>query len=1076
MSISEAGPVSPAAVVNPAPPLCRGDLPLALLPVRLETRFFSLPGDITELRVRIYPDKIHLNSHEPDLLPAEQQWGTHYWAQDWRAGNNQTARAAAWRQLADRFSAERAAWIARVLQPTNPQQRPTVIVPASQPLPVAPQFPVVTVVADGRDAAWRHAPMARLMPDRWIAVLRAGATTVSATGRSIARPLPVGPDPALPAPTPPDDQLAVDVGLKWMIDFDEAEAKGMALRLTVPPAALAAGLDRLVVFGVATSLGGPATATMLADLLDAHHYTDGLEFIRFGTPTNNTDDRRAAASRDDPGHTLSFANEVASDPANLNAQSNAVRVGAALGFPAAAVAPVLGRIGSSYDQHDLHMRSMNVALWQVGWGYYLANMIGFDGTGLTPGLLAWARSHFVSYVRSGGPYPVLRCGRQPYGLLPVTSLDLWRPPAGQEQALAPEIWLRDMLAKLRDNIWRPRLGDAFRLGRRQSDPDSDLADVMRSDGLSSGYGARNVFGSHYLQHLRAFMGEDLKETGFIDTENALAAGILQRLGIAWRPRLASAVAADTAWPVTAPLVQPGEVSPWRNLEPNYIEPLLAERRVEALINARPNPASRAGTSSLLEMLLRHALLRELANVAAQILAREPDADIGSLLRDVELVDLVTGAPPTPTWPRQLDRVVASVTGASTIREYLEGLTVFNTPATAALDDFRHSLAHLQRLDSETLQYLMQGTLDLSMHRLDAWITSFATKRLAAMRAQAPTGVYAGAYGWVENLRPNPASAVTQVASSPAGEAGPLFTRADDSGFIHAPSLTHAAAAAVLRNAHLGATNTPQADSPFAISLTSRRVREADRLLEGVRQGQKLGALLGYRFERGMHDLGLDAVVPQMRALAPLDVPVLDNSTTPMEAIAANNVADGQVLAQMWRDSPGHVRDHMQPSDPAAPPLTPDQLNTIGRELDALVELDRRADRRAHGGSGLPDGARQHLAPRRHSDSHRKGRRTAAGTRGGPDAAQRYRSDAPRARAVQRRAGRQSGLAGGERVDTRQLRADAQCVGLEANRRWHEGALHDRARRPGRRGCRNPRIRAERIADRTAGYGLWCRGR
>ena len=40
------------------------DRPLALLPVRLETRFFPQPNGSSELRVRVYPDKIHLDSHD----------------------------------------------------------------------------------------------------------------------------------------------------------------------------------------------------------------------------------------------------------------------------------------------------------------------------------------------------------------------------------------------------------------------------------------------------------------------------------------------------------------------------------------------------------------------------------------------------------------------------------------------------------------------------------------------------------------------------------------------------------------------------------------------------------------------------------------------------------------------------------------------------------------------------------------------------------------------------------------------------------------------------------------------------
>ena len=63
--------------------------------------------------------------------------------------------------------------------------------------------------------------------------------------------------------------------------------------------------------------------------------------------------------------------------------------------------------------------------------------------------------------------------------------------------------------------------------------------------------------------------------------------------------------------------------------------------------------------------------------------------------------------------------------------------------------------------------------------------------------------------------------------------------AANKGYIHAPSLGQAATAAVLRSGHLA--HKRDADSPFEIDLSSRRVRLALKLLDGIRQGQPLGA-------------------------------------------------------------------------------------------------------------------------------------------------------------------------------------------------------------------------------------------
>jgi hypothetical protein len=928
--------------------LCPSNVPLVLFPVRLETRFFTLPDNTTELRVRIYPDKVHIDTHQPELTTDERTRGTQYWQQDWLAGNDNTARCNAWNTLASRFGAARAAWIARVLQPTNLPQRPTAPVPSGQSPAVAPQFPTLPPVGEGGESAWRHAPQARLLPDRWTAVMHSGGrVALSVTGKDILRPLAFGPDPQAP---PPDqkteaailagEQLALDPGMLWMVDFDAAEAAGMALRITIPPALLAPlgpGIDSLLVFGVAASLGAANTASQLADLLDAHHYTDGLEFLRYGTPTNNTDDRRAGYSSGDPGHIRSFNNEVL-DPANA---PNATRVGTALGLSSPRIALTLGRIGQGAQNHELDARSMNVGLWQVGWGYFLTNMIGPE-TGLTSASVDWARGHFVNYVRSGGPFPAIRCGSQPYGILPVTSLDQWAP-GSNEAVTSEDSWVKGVLHNLRDNVWRLVANKVARIGMRTVLPDADLVDVMQIDAVSHSYMTRGVIGRHYLEHLDAITAHEFNQIP--QDPNAVPPSLTTLLGLSTelpQPRLALGFLAPGTWPVTAPLVQTGEISPWRNLEPNYISTLLAQRGIVDIVRPRPNSTATANPTSLLQALLRHAMLREIANAAARIAATQTGYDLATLMRDVELVDLVDApvvnfkvqTPPlTLHWKRQLDLKIPAITSSQTIGQFLEGLSTFTAPTVAQLGDFRTSLAHLQALDSESLQFLTQSTLDLSAHRLDAWITSFATKRLALMTAGARTGRYVGGYGWVENLKPAMVPpAVVPAAQMPPGEQAPLFAPPQDSGFIHAPSLTHASTAALLRNAHLGPTGIPHSDGPFAIDLSSRRVRAAIRLLEGLRQGQPLGALLGYQFERRLHDLHLDPFISSFRNVAPLAVRKRESNNSPLEAIAANNVVDGLVLLRRWED----------PGDQSVTNVLQGAATDAGKQLTAELSALRDA--------------------------------------------------------------------------------------------------------------------------------------
>ena len=72
-----------------ATPLLPADQPLALLPVRLETRFFAQADGTQQLRIRVFPDQIHVDAHERELTAGEIEWGQHFWQQTWLAGTDE---------------------------------------------------------------------------------------------------------------------------------------------------------------------------------------------------------------------------------------------------------------------------------------------------------------------------------------------------------------------------------------------------------------------------------------------------------------------------------------------------------------------------------------------------------------------------------------------------------------------------------------------------------------------------------------------------------------------------------------------------------------------------------------------------------------------------------------------------------------------------------------------------------------------------------------------------------------------------------------------------------------------------
>jgi hypothetical protein len=258
-------------------------------------------------------------------------------------------------------------------------------------------------------------------------------------------------------------------------------------------------------------------------------------------------------------------------------------------------------------------------------------------------------------------------------------------------------------------------------------------------------------------------------------------------------------------------------------------------------------------------------------------------------------------------------------------------------ATRSLREFREAVATLGHLDATTLERHLLNTLAATSYRLDAWVTSLASRRLETLRESTPEGVLVGGYGWLEGLLPEPLHPVTDL---PDDEPGPIFLPTSDPGFIHAPSLDQASTAALLRNAHLAHGGGD--DNPYAIQLSSARVRGAQRLLDGVRHGQGLGALLGYDFERALHethpggepDETLDDLLDDFRRAAP------PKDVGPDDAVSRRVLLDGLELARRWREEPAtllggldNLGNEGSPRHDAVTGL----LRLLDRALDAVAD-------------------------------------------------------------------------------------------------------------------------------------------
>ena len=903
-----------------------GHQPIALLPVRLETRYLTR-NDQRTLAIRIYPDDLHTVDHEPTPTVAELQAAQAIWRARYRRDD-----ADAGRLLRDLTAAQgrgRAHWLVRVTTPTNAL--------AAQDAAPEPEFPPSETI-DSLAKTTR----AVLLPERFCAIgYAAGRREVFRVwGATVPDELVLTPD--WQATDNPEALLAGDRA--WMVDFDAALAKGMAIEVTAQHLTsrfdLASGtLERLVVTGFEWTKSADDSAADFASLLAAQRDSTGLDFAAPGTPTNNTEVASAGYRTSDQKRTSAPA--AGGDALQLLTWAFGLE-------PEALAAGNIANADLTDQRTALHMMNL---LWRGTFAEYLLQLWNpmkenFEHV-LDTSTLYELRRYAVAYLRPAGALPLLRVRHQPYGLLPLVGRryrssgdlevenvlgrvlgvlrPLWEIAAGQVPRLVDGD-LQKAQEILQTAAWSQT---AF---YRDKDISFCRAPSPFSDAQTSGR-------TEVVRAVLAVLGPWKEWQVHIGVCNDFlpdppySAGSLA--GVPW-------VLADTQDPLR-------EAAPTTMLpdgETNYLRQL-AKWSVQAPDAVRSTLDAAQNGPELLRALSAYSVQKEQGDAADRFLVGSA-ALKNVVSRAWTAMPHVEALPQNEAFftvhtPKELQALrIPALTGQATLGEHVANAAAAALPAapTAAaahvaavtlFDDVammgkatrdlgavKLSLDFLATRTVGELNIALRSTLDTFSYRLDAWIAALANRRLEQLRQARPRGLHIGAYAWVENLKAD--------------------TRPDSEGFLLAPSQGQAATAALLRSAFMA----NHEHGAFDIALDSQRTRRAEGLLQGLARDQPLAALYGYRIERSLRDSQCGRLIWPLRLAYPWRPGSTPATNDAMESVGARDVVDGVALLAAWEADRAVVfntlNSRLAALTSAGALLSPDDQLQLTRALDAAADL------------------------------------------------------------------------------------------------------------------------------------------
>lgn len=837
--------------------------------------------------------------------------------------------------------------------------------------------------------SWTRAPRTEVMPDRFVLIGFNGEFRLEQPfPTAVINPLILGPDPQK-LETELSQQggdLVLGDDFDWIANFDKAIQVGMGMRLPLSEPFASQGFDRLLVLGIRVSSSAADHKALLEELIDNHHYSpEGMSFLPQGTPTNNTGEQRSGFSTDDAESDASFEIE-ANDPVvdtttDEFAKTDAKRLSEAWDVDL----EKLVQLANANRKEVSQARIMNRALWPATLGYYLEEMLQID-----TGDIGRVRRFFAEHVVARGSLPAIRVGKQPYGILVTSAFRKWqvnRLIDGEDFNFLGQVHAKLSTVEAQ---WQQLVSQVAHV----DGPGDSFAKLLNMLGLhATSVDFQRRIGSHEtllwnLANFAIFIGATGPVGTYFNEVTRRALALLQELGLTFPqiPKLFGLLFNANTSSINGPIVDdvekaedeqlseatrlpakyavaaPGEGETLENR--NYIGWLtnvdLNTLKQQTFVNLNGEPLP-IPTPLLYRMLHRSLLL---STYDASMAVFEGFQMVNAAVRPEQDFTNIEAGRTVTRWEfmEANQRVLPQLNlDNKVLGDFLLTADVSQVPAAFTLKEVKDSIGSLETLTTAELERLFAEHIDLCSYRLDAWQTALFAARLQRLNlfrqnpeGEGKRGLHLGAYGWLENVRPAPPLVPVPVDDIPPSlrrEGVAVVEQPDNAGYIHGPSINHAVAAAVLRNAYL--THATQSNAElFAVRLTSERVRTALTFLEGVRNGQTLGALLGYQFERALHDryvIDGDALAQHILAFRK-KYPMVADKITPEATVAdainrkeSYHVVDGYALLEAVMLGPTPLGypfgvDSLPPAGTPAADAIVTEVERLKETLDAIADL------------------------------------------------------------------------------------------------------------------------------------------